>query len=198
MSDSSSPHPRPREFIHSAAQSQQYQQQLPSPCQGDSSLHRHLSIHCLAPITASGKGWMIFGQAAGATVPAWEVGSLSASACLQTSSQHFPQSSVAAGWACSVSWSWHRGSVAVAPQRDQAASRTQSASGQREFKLSRRKSLSSRHCIALEIAALSGRCQLGMEISCGGHGVGWGRDITGLLGNYLLAVPRMKGCDCCF
>lgn len=33
-----------------------------------------------------------------------------------------------------------------------------------------------------------------MEISCGGHS---GGDMTELLGNCQLAVPRMKGCDCC-
>lgn len=45
-----------------------------------------------------------------------------------------------------------------------------SAMSQREFRLNRRKSLSSRHGAAIEIIVLSGRCQLGMGIRCRGHG----------------------------
>lgn len=63
-----------------------------------------------------------------------------------------------------MSWPWHWASMAAGSFKDT------SAAGQRELKLSKRKSLASRLCMTVEIAALSGRCQLGMEISCGGHG----------------------------
>lgn len=65
---------------------------------------------------------------------------------------------------CSGSWSWHWASVAVTPQREQAASRTE------VLQVKGSLSIAGGHCTAMEIAALSGRCQLGMEISCGGHG----------------------------
>lgn len=82
------PDPGLVEFIHSAAQmlsrwTSAASAAAPLPMPGR--VIPVLPIPCLTLIT--GKGWMVFGQAAGATAPAWEVGSLSASACLQTSSQ---------------------------------------------------------------------------------------------------------------
>lgn len=89
---------------------------------------------------------------------------------------------------CSGSWSWHWASVAVTPQREQAAFKDRSATGQREFKHSRR---------ALHSY---GNCSSFRQMSAGNGNQLWRPrgDITGLLGNYPLAVPRMKGCDCCF
>lgn len=117
------PAPRRGEFITRQPEDgclQWRQQQLPSPmehraCQGALSLHS-LFIPCLVQVTAPGEGWLVFEQAAGATVSAWEVGSLSASLCLQVSSQHLPVAPFrrrlehAAGASPSLpAWGWHSG-----------------------------------------------------------------------------------------